>query len=133
MKLTSAAVLLVLLLPVGCGGDDSSFTDGYNKAVEPLSQLEQGMGDRPREFARLATRTRQTRKNLAKLDPPDGAQDEFKVLLARLDEVTADLDAVAKAGRTGDVVEQRQAAEGLVKSSTAVERAETALKQAVEG
>ena len=124
MKLTSAAVLLVLLLPVGCGGDDSSFT---------LSQLEQGMGDRPREFARLATRTRQTRKNLAKLDPPDGAQDEFKVLLARLDEVTADLDAVAKAGRTGDVVEQRQAAEGLVKSSTAVERAETALKQAVEG
>ena len=133
MKLTSAAVLLVLLLPAGCGGDDSSFTDGYNKAVEPLRQLGQGMGTRPREFARLAASTRQTRKNLAKLDPPDDAKDEFNALLARLDEVTADLDAVAKSGRTGNVVKQRQAAEDLVKSSTAVERAETALKQAVEG
>jgi hypothetical protein len=133
MKLTSAAVLLVLLLPAGCGGDDSSFTEGYNKAVQPLSQLGQGMGSRPREFARLATRTKQTRDNLAKLDPPDDAKDEFDALLARLDEVTADLEAVAKTARTGDVLKQREAAEDLVKSSTAVERAETALKQAVEG
>ena len=133
MKLTSAAVLLVLLLPAGCGGDDSSFTDGYNKAVKPLSQLGQGMGSSPREFARLAKRTRQTRNNLAKLDPPDEAKDEFNALLARLGEVTADLDAVAKTSRTGDVVKQREAAEDLVRSSTAVERAETALKQAVDG
>jgi hypothetical protein len=133
MKLTSAAVLLVLLLSAGCGGDDSSFTEGYNKAVQPLSQLGQGMGSRPREFARLATRTKQTRDNLAKLDPPDDAKDEFDALLARLDEVTADLEAVAKTARTGDVLKQREAAEDLVKSSTAVERAETALKQAVEG
>jgi hypothetical protein len=133
MKLTSAAVLLVLLLAAGCGGDDSSFTEGYNKAVEPLRQFGQGMGDQPREFTRLAKRTRQIRDNLAKLDPPDDAKDEFDALLARLDEVIADLDSVAKAGRTADVVKQRQAAADLVKSSTAVERAETALKQAVEG
>ena len=133
MKLTSAAVLLVLLLPAGCGGDDSSFTDGYNKAVRPLSQLGEAMGSSPREFARLAKRTRQTRDNLAKLHPPDDAKDEFKALLARLGEVTADLDAVAKTSRNGDVVKQRQAAADLVKSSTAVERAETALKQAVDG
>jgi hypothetical protein len=133
MKLTSAAVLLVLLLPAGCGGDDSSFTDGYNKAVRPLSRLGEGMGSSPREFARLAKRTRQTRDNLAKLDPPDDAKDEFKALLARLGEVTADLNAVARTSRNGDVVKQRQAAADLVKSSTAVERAETALKQAVDG
>ena len=133
MKLTSAAVLLVLLLPAGCGGDDSSFTEGYNKAVQPLSKLGQGMGSSPREFARLAERTKQTRKNLAKLNPPDDAKDEFNTLLARLDDVTADLDSVSKAERTSDVVKQRQAAEDLVKSSTAVERAETALKRAVEG
>lgn len=133
MKLTSAAVLLVLLLPAGCGGDDSSFTDGYNKAVRPLSRLGEGMGSSPREFARLAKRTRQTRDNLAKLDPPDDAKDEFNALLARLGEVTADLDAVAKTSRNGDVVKQRQAAADLVKSSTAVERAETALKQALDG
>jgi hypothetical protein len=133
MKLTSAAVLLVLLLAAGCGGGDSSFTEGYNKAVQPLSRLGQGMGSQPQEFARLAKGTRQTRDNLAQLDPPDGAKDEFEALLARLDEVSADLDSVAKAGRTGDVVKQRQAAADLVKSSTAVERAETALKRAVQG
>jgi hypothetical protein len=133
MKLTSAAVLLVLLLPAGCGGDDSSFTEGYNKAVEPLSRLGQGLGGKPREFARLAESTRQTRARLAKLDPPDDAKDEFRALLTRLDDVTADLDSVAKAERTDDIVKQRQAAADLVKSSTAVERAETALKQAVEG
>ena len=133
MKLTSAAVLLVLLLPAGCGGDDSSFTEGYNKAVEPLSRLGQGLGGKPREFARLAESTRQTRARLAKLDPPDDAKDEFRALLTRLDDVTADLDSVAKAERTDDIVKQRHAAADLVKSSTAVERAETALKQAVEG
>ena len=133
MKLTSAAVLLVLLLAAVCGGDDSGFTEGYNKAVEPLRQFGQGMGDQPREFTRLAKRTRQIRDNLATLDPPDDAKDEFDALLARLDEVIADLDSVAKAGRTADVVKQRQAAADLVKSSTAVERAETALKQAVDG
>jgi hypothetical protein len=133
MKLTSAAVVLVLLLATGCGGDDSSFTEGYNKAVEPLSQLGQGMGSRAREFERLARRTRETRDNLAKLDPPDDAKDEFDKLLTELDDVTADLDAVARAARGDDVVKQRRAAERLVKSSTEVQRAETALKQAVEG
>jgi hypothetical protein len=40
---------------------------------------------------------------------------------------------VASAARGSDVAEQRQAAEDLVKSSTEVQQAETALKQAVEG
>jgi hypothetical protein len=133
MRLTSAVAVLVLLLLAGCGGSDSSFTDGYNKAVKPLSELGQGMGDQPREFERLARRTQQTRENLAKLDAPDDAKDEFKRLLARLDVVTADLNAVASAARSKDVVKQREAAERLVRSSTRVQEAETALKQAVEG
>jgi hypothetical protein len=133
MKLTSAVAILVLLLAAGCGGSDSSFTDAYNKAVEPLSKLGQGMGNQPREFERLAQRTRQTRDNLAKLDPPDEAKDEFDKLLAELDDVTADLDAVARAARSNDVVKQRRAAQALVQSSTQVQQAETALKAAVEG
>jgi hypothetical protein len=133
MRVTSSAVLVVLLVLAGCGGADSSFTDDYNRAVKPLSELGQGMGSQPREFDRLARRTQQTRDNLAKLEAPDDAQDEFDTLLGRLDEVTADLSAVASAARSEDVVKQRRAAKRLVKSSARVQRAEAALKEAVEG
>jgi len=133
MKLTSAAVVLVLLALAGCGGSDSGFTDDYNQAVKPLSELEEGMGTKPREFDQLAERTRETRDNLAKLDPPDDAKDEFKAILTELDKVTKDLTAVASAARRKDVEAQREAAEALVKSSTEVQQAESELKQAVEG
>ena len=133
MKLTSAALVLVLLALAGCGGSDSSFTDDYNKAVRPLSELGQGLGTNPAAFDRLAKSTSQTRRNLAQLDAPEDARDEFEALLGRLDMVTADLTEVAEAERSRDVVRQRRAARKLVRSSNEVERAETALKQAVEG
>jgi hypothetical protein len=132
MKLTSSAVLLVLLVLAGCGGSDSSFAQDYNRAVRPLSELGEGMGDQPQAFERLARRTKQTRDNLAKLEAPDDAQDELDALLERLDAVTADLSAVAAAARSKDVVRQRRAAKRLVRSSEAVQRSEAALKQAVE-
>jgi hypothetical protein len=131
MKLRSAAALLVLLAAAGCGGDDRSFTQDYNRAVRPLSTLGQHIGTKPRSFDRLATRTAETRRNLAKLDAPGDAKDELKALLARLDAVTADLRHVATASRGNDVVKQRRAARALVQSSNAVERAERKLKRAV--
>ncbi len=133
MKLTSSAMVLVLLAVAGCGGGDGSFSRDYNRAVRPLRELGSGMGTQPRAFVRLADTTEQTRANLAKLDAPDKAQDEFDALLAHLDVVTMDLRDVATAERSRDVVKQRQAARALLRSSTAVERAETKLKQALEG
>jgi len=131
MKLTSSAVLLVLLALLGCGGEDSSFPEDYNKAVRPLSELKQGLGTKPAAFERLAGGTSRTRKNLAKLDPPENAQDEFDALLGQLDDVTRDLRSVAQAERSKDVVRQRRAAKRLVRSSNELERIETALKTAV--
>ena len=133
MQLRSAAALIVLLAVVGCGGDESTFTQDYNRAVRPLSSLGEHIGTKPSSFDALARRTHETRANLAKLDPPDGARDEMKVLLVRLDEVTADLREVATAARGKDPVEQRRAAKALVRSSSEVEQAETRLKRAVNG
>jgi hypothetical protein len=133
MKLTSPVALLVLLVVAGCGGGNDSFTEDYNKAVEPLNKLQGGAGSSAGEFDRLADRTSQTRENLAELDPPDEAQDEMDKLLAELEAVTRDLSAVADAIRSKDVAEQTDAATQLVKSSAQIQRTEAALQRAVEG
>ena len=132
MQLRSAAALLVLLAVAGCGGDESAFSQDYNRAVRPLSRLGEHVGTKPSSFDALARRTHQTRANLSKLDPPNGAEDEMKALLGRLDDVTTDLRDVATAARGHDVVDQRKAARALIRSSTAVEQAETKLKRVVE-
>ena len=133
MKLTSPVALLVLLVVAGCGGSNDSFTDDYNQAVKPLAELKTGAGSSAGEFDRLADRTRKTRENLADLDPPDDAQDEMDKLLSGLEGVTRDLSAVADGIRSKDPAQQADAAKQLVKSSTEVQQAESALQQAVEG
>jgi hypothetical protein len=133
MRLTSPGLVFVLLIVSGCGGGDGSFTRDYNRAVRPLRELRQTPGTQPGAFTRLAERTERTRANLAKLDAPDGAQDELDALLGRLHDVTRDLREVARAERSRDVPRQRRAATALVHSTEAVQRAETALQQAVEG
>ena len=134
MKLTSPVLLLVLLAVAGCGGGSSdSFTEDYNEAVKPLSELQTNMGTNAPQFDKLAERTGETRDNLADLDPPEDAQDEMDKLLSGLDRVTEDLSAVADAVRSKDPVKQQDAAKRLVQSSAQVQQAETALQQAVEG
>ena len=134
MKLTSPVIALVLLAVAGCGGDSGdSFTEDYNKAVKPLSELNTGMGTDAKQFDKLAERTGETRDNLAELDPPEDAKDEMDQLLSGLDDVTHDLSGVANAVRSKDPVKQQDAAKQLVKSSAAVQQAETALQKAVQG
>jgi hypothetical protein len=133
MKLTSPVALLVLLVLAGCGGGNDSFSEDYNDAVKPLSELGANVGSSAGEFDRLAAKTKQTHDNLADLDPPDDAQDEMDKLLSGLEGVTRDLSAVADAVRAKDPSEQADAAKQLVMSSAEVQQAEAALQQAVDG
>ncbi len=133
MGLTSAALVLVLLALAACGGEESSFTEDYNRAVTPLTRLGEDIGTKPAAFERLARSTERTQRALSRLEPPEDAQGEFDSLLTRLEGVTRSLGAMARAERSKDVVKQRRAARRLVRSGNAFERAEIALRRAVEG
>jgi hypothetical protein len=133
MRLSSSAGLLVLLLAVGCGGAEASFTQDYNEAVTPISELGEDLGTRPENYDRLAERTRRTRRNLARLEAPDGAGDELEALEAGLDDVTSGLLGVARAARSEDPVRERRAARRLERANDEFRRAENALHRAVEG
>jgi HD superfamily phosphodiesterase len=133
MRLGSSAVFLVLLVMPGCGGEDASFTEDYNEAVTPISELRANLDTRLENYDRLADRTRETRRNLARLEAPEGAAEELDALVAGLDDVTTSLMGVARAARSDDPVRERRAAQGLQRSNDEFRRAENALRRAVEG
>jgi hypothetical protein len=132
MRLTSSAILLVLLWVAGCGGSESTFTEDYNRAVRPISELDGDPGAQPANYDRLARRTRRTRQNLARLDPPEEAREELQALVRTLDDVTRDLEAVARTTRARDPVLQRRAARRLERSNQEFRRAENAFHRALE-
>jgi hypothetical protein len=146
---TVAPILLALALIFGAAacGDDSGdeFKDQYNQAVRPLSTLGDDIGDSlsgaggqsnqelGAQFEKLADRANQTRKNLAELDPPEDATDQFGELLASLKQAVGDLRAVGASAREGDPAEAEQATQELVESGQRVQEAEADFKDAVEG
>ena len=133
MRLGSSAGLVVLLVMLGCGGDDASFAEDYNEAVTPIAELRGRLGAQPENYDRLADRTRETRRNLARLNAPEGATEELDALVAGLDDVTSSLLAVSRAARSEDPVLERRAARRLERSNDEFRRAEDALHRAVEG
>jgi ABC-type transporter Mla subunit MlaD len=131
MKVASTSALVALLALSGCGGATNAFAEDYNRAVRPLAELGAKVGASASDFDRLARRTRETRRNLARLDPPEGASDELAALLRRLDRASRDLGSVADAARSKDPVRQARAAERLEQSTEELHEAEDALKGAV--
>lgn len=129
-----------------CGGDDdNAFKEDYNRAVKPLSELNADIGSSiggaggksndeiAKEFDNLAAKAQQTRDNLADLDPPEGAEEQFDELLSSLQTGTEDLRAVAAAAKEADPAAAGEASRDLVESGTQIQKAETALQDAVEG
>ena len=93
-----ALALLAVVPAVGCGGDNSDqFREDYNAAVDKLSKINTdigsaagGAGERSNakianEFNQIADTAEQTRSDLAGLDPPEDAKEEFDKLLAALE------------------------------------------------
>ncbi len=141
-----AAMTLAIALPVAaCGGDDSDeFREDYNAAVEDLSKVNDDIGQAAgaagdsnkqiaKKFDEIADTAEQTRTDLAALEPPEDAKEEFDELLAALKKGVADLRAVADAAISNDPAAATQAVADLSKSGAEITKAENALKDAVDG
>jgi ribosomal protein L29 len=140
------AALALVLPAAACGGDDSDqFREDYNAAVERLSSINSDIGSAAggaagqsndaiaREFDKIADTAEQTRSDLAELDPPDDAKEEFDTLLASLERGVDDLRAVASAAKSDNPAEANEAVRDLARTGREITEAENALKKAVDG
>ena len=142
------AALLVVCSPLvaGCGeNENNTFKEDYNEAVGPLSTTNtdltgsiEGTPDQSNaviaeEFSDLADKTAQARDNLSALDPPDDAKEDLDKLVASMGRGVEDLRAVARAAEDADPAAGRQAKQDLVASAQQIQKAETALQEAVDG
>jgi hypothetical protein len=147
-RIAPLALCLVLIAFLGgCGDDEETdqFREDYNAAVERLSEIdteinsaasgaaEQSNQEIAEEFGSIAQTAERTRTDLAALEPPDDAQDEFDTLLAALQDGVSNLRAVANAAKQDDPEAAREAARELAQSGEEINAAEEALKDAVDG
>jgi hypothetical protein len=137
---------LALVLPVaGCGGDDSNqFREDYNAAVENLTEINSEIGSATngagqsnaaiaKQLDEIADAADTARGEIADLDPPEDAKQEFDKLLAALETGVDDLRSMASAAKSGDPAQAQTAAQDLVKSGQQITAAENALRTAVDG
>jgi hypothetical protein len=140
-------VLCAALLGTGCGGEDeeaNEFREGYNAAVDRINQVNSNIeesgqelaskpgGEIAREFDRIADTAAQTRADLAELDPPEDARDEFDELLAAIEDGVEDIRGVADAARSENQDRFLEATRALSESGQEISEAENALKDAVD-
>ena len=100
---TAVCALALVVGVAGCGGDDSNqFREDYNAAVENLTDINSEIGSATaggagqsnaaiaKELDKIADAADTARGELADLDPPEDAKQEFDKLLAALDTGVAD-------------------------------------------
>ena len=143
---TAVCALTLVVGVAGCGGDDSNqFREDYNAAVENLTEINSEIGSATaggagqsnaaiaKELDEIADAADTARGEIADLDPPEDAKQEFDKLLAALDSGVDDLRSMATAAKSGDSAKAQTAAQELVKSGQQITAAENALKTAVDG
>jgi hypothetical protein len=127
-----------------CGDDDTdttSFSEGYNAAIQRLAQINDDLGQLQssrssraiaREFDDFAGGLEAAGAQLERLQPPEAATSQFDDLVGALDETVEASRRAADAAREIKPVAQRRAVRELRRASERVAAAEDALRQAVE-
>jgi hypothetical protein len=129
----------------GCGDNKSKdFRTDYNKIVREYSSLPVDVGTAIRgassksdkqlatQFGDLSDRISQEVAKLKKLDPPDGAKNEFDAFVGGLDKVGGDLRSISDAAKAHSSSRAKAGARALLQDAKQVSRQEDALKKAVD-
>ena len=146
-RLTFAlTALCALALAAGCGGDDANqFREDYNATVDRLSKINGEIGSATsgsagessaaiaKQLDEIADAAEKARSELADLDPPEDATEEFDALLTSIESGAEDLRSMADAAKANDPQKAQTAARELAKSGQQITAAETALRTAVDG
>ena len=136
------AALAAAVLVAGCAStEEVEFVDGYNAAVAPLtttmSNLSTSLAGDPaaasKSLDRVADKLVDVRADLAALEPPEDASDEFDRLLVALDKAPKQVHAMAKATKSGNLERLAEATADLSTTATRLIAIEEELRTVVEG
>src|SRR5215216_7773335 len=134
-------VLAVTLVAAGCASaEDAEFVDGYNAAVAPLSTTMSGLSSSPagdpaaasKSLDQVADGLDDVRADLAALDPPEDAADEFDRMLGALEKGTEQVRAMAGAAKDGDVKQLTKATADFSATGTHLVTIEQELRTILE-
>ena len=133
----------VAVAVAGCGDDDTDtegFSQGYNAAIERLGRVNEDLAELrnsrstraiAHEFEDFAGALESTQGDLARLEPPAGAADEFDAVLAALEEGVRASRRAAHAARAIRPAGHRRAVQDLQAAAEELAAAEDALRRAV--
>ena len=133
--------LAVAAVAAGCGSSENAdFVDGYNDAVAPLSTTMSGLSSSPtsdpaaasKSLDQVADGLDDVRADLAALEPPEDAADEFDRLLGALEKGTKQVRAMAGAAKDGDMNQLAKATARFSATGTDLVTAERELRTVVE-
>lgn len=134
-------VLAVTVVAAGCGSSgDADFVDGYNAAVAPLTTTMSDLSSTPtgdpaaasKSLVRLADGLDDVRADLAALEPPEDAADEFDRMLRALDKGTKQVRAMAGAAKDGNLKQLAKATADFSATGTDLVKIEQELRTVVE-